>query len=328
MAQTSINIKPVKPGSYQHNTREKDLPYIRPELSHRNESWQDPYAPTIEQHLREIKCDYLEHHGKALPKNSTPIREGVVVIQEDTTLDELRRACRACEEQWGIKAMQIHIHRDEGHHRAKTWKPNLHAHIVFSWYDMEKHCTRKLTRQDTSEMQDIFAEALQMERGASSDRKHLDAVQFKNQAEEARKTEIKAEIEALKREYSREVVDHTLALREVAKSLVFHSDRFSKVIPPDEETTEHRDKLDELQKQDLQQVFRQNRVLRYMDDLNKHITALSGRIVKMFQKFCTLFPDLKLENENLKKKLASTRLELSQMKEAEAKRNKKKGIGW
>lgn len=328
MAQTSINIRPIKAGSHEHNTREKELPYIRPELSHLNESWEDPNAPTIEQHLKEIKLDYREHHGKALPKNATPIREGVVVIQEDTTLEQLKTACQMCEERWGIKAMQIHVHRDEGHHRAKTWKPNLHAQIIFSWYDFENHCTRKLKRQDTAEMQDLFAWALNMERGVSSDKKHLNAVQYKNKAEEARKEELKAEITALRREYNQEVVDHAFALRDVAKSLVFHIDRFKKVMPPDEETTEHRDKLDALYKDDIRQVFEQKRFLKYMDDLNKHITALSGRIVKMFQQFCNLFPDLKLENESLRKKLASTTLELSKMKEAEAKRNKKKGVGF
>lgn len=38
--QTSIHVQPVKGGSEQHNKREKELDYIRPELSHLNEYWE------------------------------------------------------------------------------------------------------------------------------------------------------------------------------------------------------------------------------------------------------------------------------------------------
>ena len=98
-------------------------------------------------------------HAKA-----TPIREGVIVIKEDTTLDDLQRFAHAVEDRWGIKALQIHTHKDEGYMHAKEWTPNLHAHIVFLWAD-ENGVTRKLGRQDMVEMQTLLAESLQMDRG-------------------------------------------------------------------------------------------------------------------------------------------------------------------
>ena len=39
MGATSIHVQAVKPGSEIHNFREKELDYVRPELSHLNESW-------------------------------------------------------------------------------------------------------------------------------------------------------------------------------------------------------------------------------------------------------------------------------------------------
>ena len=58
---------------------------------------------------------------------STPIKEGVVVMKQ------LQHFCEVCKE-CCITALQIFIHRDEGHYGvpgdAATWKPNLHAHII------------------------------------------------------------------------------------------------------------------------------------------------------------------------------------------------------
>lgn len=45
----------------------------------------------------------------------SPIREGVLLIKADTTLNDLRRFCDICEQRWGITPIQIFIHKDEGH---------------------------------------------------------------------------------------------------------------------------------------------------------------------------------------------------------------------
>ena len=77
---------------------------------------------------------------------TTPSLMGVVVIKEDTTIEQLRRFCEVCKERWGITALQIFIHRDEGHYGIPgdnaTWKPDLHAHIVWDWmnHEMGKSC--------------------------------------------------------------------------------------------------------------------------------------------------------------------------------------------
>lgn len=199
MAVTSINIQPIKGGSEQHNRREKELDYIRPELSHLNESWE---ADSIANRLATIKENYKKSTGQNMQQKATPIREGVIVIQKDTTMQQLQEFARKAEERFGIKAIQIHIHKDEGYKNGKTWKPNLHAHIVFDW-TMPNGKSCKLSRQDMAELQTMCAVSLQMERGKSSERKHLDAIQYKNEAEskriqilseEARKVEAKKSV--------------------------------------------------------------------------------------------------------------------------------------
>lgn len=195
MQATSINIQPVQSSSEAHNSRRKKLDYVKPELSHKNESW---YGDKIETRLNKIKDDYFKNTGQQMQKKATPIREGVVVITEKTTMKDLQAFAAKIEESFGIKTIQIHLHQDEGHTKSgdmnNDWKPNLHAHMVFDWTEGNTGRTCKLHRHHMAEMQTILAETLGMERGKSSDTKHLNAVQFKNQAEEERKEQLQKEV--------------------------------------------------------------------------------------------------------------------------------------
>ena len=192
MASTSINVQPIKGGSELHNTRGKDLDYVRPELSHLNESWQ---IDTVQNRLESIKENYQKTTGQQMQKKATPIREGVVVIGKDTTMAQLQDFAKKAEEKFGIKAIQIHTHKDEGHQGAKEWKPNLHAHIVFDWTQANgKSC--KLNRQDMAELQTLLSLSLKMDRGQSSDVKHLSAVQFKNNREKEKLEKLQKEVKS------------------------------------------------------------------------------------------------------------------------------------
>lgn len=193
MQKTSINIQPVKAGCENHNFREKKLDYVRDDLSHLNEHWT---AESISARLDKIKENYMNTTGQTMQKKATPIREGVIVIERGTSMQQLRNFTGKCEERFGIKAFQIHIHKDEGYKNGEEWKPNLHAHVVFDWTQANgKSC--KLTRLDMVEMQTLLAEELEMGRGVSSDREHLLAIQFKNEQEKFRAEALKKEIEVL-----------------------------------------------------------------------------------------------------------------------------------
>ena len=82
------------------------------------------------------------------------------------------------EKKWGIKALQVHLHRDEGHYEnpsdENTWVPNYHAHIIWDWMDWKTGKSIKLNADDMSTMQDMVAEALDMERGQKKSETGLD----------------------------------------------------------------------------------------------------------------------------------------------------------
>lgn len=181
--QTSVNVQPVKGGSEEHNKREKQLDYVRKDLSHLNQYWE---SDTQANRLANIKALYQSKTGQKMQAKATPIREGVVVIQQSTTMEDLHRLADAYRDRLGVEVFQIAIHRDEGHKGSKEWKPNLHAHLVFDWTNHETGKSVKLNRQKMAEMQTITAEVLGMERGKSSEKKHLTAQQYKAAAETER----------------------------------------------------------------------------------------------------------------------------------------------
>ncbi len=260
MAKTSINIKPcLVTSSGAHNRRlaeylaniRKEKIYIRTDLMAKNEAWVSPELgdTSLEERNRQIAAMVKEKTGRAMQtkdrewankktgkvtvvRGSTPIKEGVVVIKEDTTMEQLRHFCEVCKERWGITPLQIFIHRDEGHYETPgdetSWKPNYHAHIVWDWMDHDTGKSCKLLPQDMSEMQTILAEALGMERGTSKEqtgREHLERTDYiiAKQKQEAEKTRIakeraEAELKTVKGELRTEKLKSAAA--EVGSNIV------------------------------------------------------------------------------------------------------------
>lgn len=202
MSKTSIHIEPCNIGSSeQHNQRLKHLDYVRPDLSPQNESWVG--VADLPAHLEQLRILVKEKTGRAMQKKATPIREGVIVIRQDTTIEQLKGLADAIEQRWGIKTLQIYTHKDEGHTDSEgAWKPNIHAHIVFDWVNHDTGKSIKLSKQDMSEMQTMVADCLEMVRGESSDITHLGAIQYKTQAEEQRLRTLKEK--TMKEEQARE----------------------------------------------------------------------------------------------------------------------------
>ncbi|MFP8894093.1 hypothetical protein [Chryseobacterium sp. EZn1] len=180
---TSINFKAVKTGSEAHNFRRKIFDYIRKELTEKNEYWVES---KISDRLKSIEAYCKEKSGRKLQKNAMPVREAVVVIKENTTMQDLHRLSKRLEEELRIRIFQIAIHKDEGHYDkdSREWKSNYHAHLVADWQDLETGKTLKHQSFHYSKMQDITAECLEMERGVSSSKGRLEAIEFKIQKKE------------------------------------------------------------------------------------------------------------------------------------------------
>ena len=185
MAKASIHIEPIKSSSEIHNKRLKEFDYIRKDLSEKNEMWEER---SISEVRREVEEKYLRNVGQKMQKKATPIREGVVLLKPEHTMADLFRLKEKLYEELGIKTFQIYIHRDEGHWKntdseelKQYWNPNLHAHMVFDWTD-EKGKSLRLNIKQMSQIQDIVAETLEMERGQRANvtgRKHLNPLEYK-----------------------------------------------------------------------------------------------------------------------------------------------------
>ena len=226
IAKASDYVKPCNiEQSERHNRRDAEYIaslnprslYVRTELSHNNESYVVPDLKdvTLQQHYDAIKAMVKKKTGRAMqekkvtvigkngkPKErngSSPIRESVVNIKPDTTMADLQKYTEKVHERWGIRAIQIHIHKDEGHYDnpddPSTWKPNLHAHIIWDWMNHDTGKSYKLGKKDMEELQDMVAEVLEMERGkrkAETGREHLERNEYilQTQKEQSAKLEI------------------------------------------------------------------------------------------------------------------------------------------
>ena len=220
---SSIHIKPCNiTSSEAHNRRTPEYMrnigdskiYIVPELSADNEQWINPsFGNVALQTLYDnIKRMVKEKTGRAMQEKErerkgkngkiikvtgcSPIREGVLLIKADTTLNDLRIFCDKCNQRWGITPIQIFMHKDEGHWlpgepdagdkesfkiSGRWFKPNYHAHIVFDWMNHETGKSCKLNDDDMMEMQTLASEILEMERGqskAETGKEHLERNDF------------------------------------------------------------------------------------------------------------------------------------------------------
>ena len=247
-AKASEHIKPCNISqSERHNRRDADyiaslnpaMLYIRKDLAHLNEVYVAPdmEGVSLQQHYDYIRIMVKQKTGRAMQEKDvkftdkkgkqrvrqgcSPIREGVVNIKPDTTMEDLLRYAERVHERWGIRALQIHIHKDEGHYEdtndPASWEPNYHAHIIWDWMDHDTGKSFKLNAEDMSAIQDLVAETLDMQRGQKKSETgidHLERNDFiilkqenkKKQLQEeakkaiAEKEEANAEVEAAKTE--------------------------------------------------------------------------------------------------------------------------------
>ena len=220
---SSIHIKPCNISSSEaHNLRTPEYMrnigepkiYLIPELVADNEHWINPRIADydLQTHYDNIKQMVKAKTGRAMQEKErerktksgniikvagcSPIREGVLLIKSDTTLEEVRRFGEECWEHWGITPLQIFLHKDEGHWLngkpdaddkesfqigGKWFKPNYHAHIVFDWMNHETGKSYKLNDDDMKQMQTLLSEILSMERGqskAETGKEHLERNDF------------------------------------------------------------------------------------------------------------------------------------------------------
>jgi hypothetical protein len=257
---SSIHIKPCNIASsgahnrrtveYMRNIGESKI-YVVSEFSGDNEQWINPDFGNsdLQVHYDNIKKMVKEKTGRAMQEKErerkgkngkiikvagcSPIREGVLLIKPDTTLEEVRKFGEMCRQRWGITPLQIFLHKDEGHWLngqpdpedresfkvGERWfKPNYHAHIVFDWMNHDTGKSRKLNDDDMMQMQTLASDILLMERGKSkavTGKEHLERNDF---IIEKQKAELQR-IEAVKRHKEQQLNLAEQELRQVKSEI-------------------------------------------------------------------------------------------------------------
>ncbi|WP_334087782.1 hypothetical protein [Helicobacter typhlonius] len=211
--------------SYAHNTRELDtdsrikMAEITQELS----KLQSPtyaidtpenneYYGVSLQDLRIFESrareDYFKAHSQRMQKKAQVIKESIVNLNANHTMQDVKALTQALYKEFGLKTLHIAIHRDEGHFNKLTGEKqyNYHAHIMFANYDFKTHRSvfRKFTKKDLSRMQDLNAQILGMQRGKKNSRTHINRYQIDYKAKKELEniktlaTEIKQDLQRYK----------------------------------------------------------------------------------------------------------------------------------
>ena len=321
MAKTCIHFDPVKPGSEIHNWRMKELDYVIKELTPNDEHWVDPRyeGKDIADIRKEIAERYQATVGQKMQAKAVPIREAVIVIKPDTTMADLQLLAKQLEKEFGIKCIQIHIHRDEGFNKTNPdpSKLNLHAHFVADWTH-DNGTSLRLARHDTSKMQTIAAECLKMERGCSSNVKHLNAVQYK-------------EKKALEKISSlRSLVRKSFLSKDAKNALYKKIDQLVEDLKADPLNIELQQQVEQLTEKVAQlqadierrkQLHEQDqKVISDLRDENKVLRNNNEQSAALNEKAHKVIDDLRKENHDLKRKAYPERYVLPSFIDVEATR--------
>ena len=210
--------------AYTHQKPEHraTLNYIHSERTQLNESWHKEYQSnghpkTLRNYLADTKKVVKAKTGRAMQKKAEDnvIGEAVVVIDEQTTMEDLQKLGKAMEQRYGWTCVQIHIHRDEGYLGERTedmkhreGKYNLHAHMFFITTNLATGKSWKRQRGEGSVMQDITAQTLDLSRGVKKSeqktavKETLNVIEYKAMQEEIRLQTLKEQ--TMKEEEARE----------------------------------------------------------------------------------------------------------------------------
>ena len=291
MAISSINIQTATAHCFAHNDRSDKVTYLVDD-SAKNEC--DRNAKQAKALLLSMVKDaqkYRKENGlRAMKSDTVKTVEAVVNLNAGHTLADVQRLAQKIEQEFGFRAVQIAVHRDEGKDRQNK---NYHAHIVMC--NLRPDGTtilRTLGKNGLSKLQDLTASELKMTRGDPTRKaQRLEHREFKQvvKAQENHENQIRN----LANELKKEKAEHEKTLQRLLKA--------------QKEASEHRNLAQSL-KIENRALSEQNRalkeeleMLKAMYDEDRAKLKASGVARQSdYQELKRAYDDLKLENELLK----------------------------
>ena len=195
MRKSSIHIEKGNLGYCFHNTREK--PTANAIFDAKNE-YENDALRAIELYRQELQKrakKYTERTGRKLPKNTITHLSAIVNLNEQHTIEDVKKIASYLEQTLGTKVFQIAVHRDEGYIDENGEKHvNYHAHLEMLGLDEEGRSVRKkIDRKYLIKLQSEVAELLNMPRGINYTKerkkrpKRLNTYEYKEHAKRSSK---------------------------------------------------------------------------------------------------------------------------------------------
>lgn len=202
MVRMTTRTKVNAGGAEKHNNRLIDDPNINKELTHKNMKY--VYPDYASKSYKDIERDFAiickEKNGYKPRAKSMPLREIIILGNENTTLNDYINFANRVKKELGIKPIDIYLNRDEGHTNEQgKWIENYHAHIMLDCVDYETGKTIRPKLGTTAKLQDWASEELGMKRGDSkthTKKVNLNPTQYRQQQQIV--TKLKKTIEVLK----------------------------------------------------------------------------------------------------------------------------------
>ena len=266
--QTKTNMSWVNPAY-----KDKSLPGLLDELRaiYRDKVGQ---APQEEDRVREITDKKTGMKRTVTNAGWSPIREGVCPILPSTSITDFGSFIKWLQSK-GLQVVRLDIHHDEGHTDELTGerKYNHHAHLVVDWIDHSTGKTRKLSKEDTREMQTQLAASLRMERGVSkmvTGADHLTPDEQRAKAAAEKVKQLEAKVARLETQIAdtakatigvQNVTDKAIRecyhqLQHIGRNTVKNFDLLVKTgaVNPTKSEQQSRDRLDEESRRDMTQA--------------------------------------------------------------------------
>ena len=217
MATASINIQKASSHAFAHNDRSDKVTYLidDPKENECNRSASEAKS-LLDQYVEEAKQYRRENGLRAMKSDTVKAVEAVVNLNAGHTLKDVEHLAARIEKEFGFRAVQIAVHRDEGHVTEDGRKEkNYHAHIVMC--NLKPDGTtiqRTMKPKDMTRLQDITADELMMKRGQKGSKAvRLDHRQLKAVLRD--REDLEKEIDELQKENQR----HEYNFREAQKKI-------------------------------------------------------------------------------------------------------------
>ena len=291
MAISSINIQTATAHCFAHNDRSDKVTYLVDD-SAKNEC--DRNAKQAKALLLSMVKDahkYRKENGlRAMKSDTVKTVEAVVNLNAGHTLADVQRLAQKIEQEFGFRAVQIAVHRDEGKDKQNK---NYHAHIVMC--NLRPDGTtilRTLGKNGLSKLQDLTASELKMTRGDPL-RKAIRLEQKEYKLVVKKKESLEADLQKERQEHEKTLKKLLEAQKEVrAYQTLTHTLKMqNKALSDANKALSEENKSLKNELELLKAMYNEDRA-----KLKESGTATQ----KDYQELKRAYDDLKLENELLK----------------------------